>query len=147
MNHAWFCKPYTYKFKLARAIISLSTLYCMCIFDNAFLRVNAFSHFVIYNLHVQGTPYVDQGINSTITRVQHTRRVNRVQQMKSYSRAAHEYHSCAVHEILHVCRPLRSLAFHMCVTRQKLKNTHMFSARECKLRNELYCISLISPLT
>ena len=121
-----------YKFKLTRVIISLFTLYCTCIFDNPFLCVNAFSHFVIYNLHVQGTPYVDQRINSTMTCVQHTRRVTRVQHVKSYSRAAHEYHSCAVHEILHVCGPL-------CVTRQKLKNTRVFSAHKCQLRNELYC--------
>ena len=145
MNHAWFCKPYTYKFKLARVIISLFTLYCTCILDNAFLCVNAFSHFVIYNPHVQGTTYVDQGYNDSrvaheksdsraacevllacstwsLTRVQHTN-ITRVQCTK-YCTCT----DCCV-----------SLVFHMRITRQKLKNTRVFSARECPLRNELYC--------
>ena len=47
-----------------------------------------------------------------MTRVQHTRRVTRVQHMKSDSRAvsplaAHEYRLRAVYEILHACGPFR----------------------------------------
>ena len=69
-----------------------------------FLRVHAFSHFIIYNPRVQGT-YVDQGINSTMTYVHHTRRVTRMQ--LHHWCTAHEYRSHAGHEILHACGPLR----------------------------------------
>ena len=56
------------------------------VFWQCFLRINAFSHFVIYNPYVQGTPYVDQGINSTMTRMQHTN-ITRVQCTKYCTRA------------------------------------------------------------
>ena len=72
------------------------------------------------NPRVQGTVYVDQGINSTMIRVQHTNiAIASVQCTKYCTRAA----SCVSH------------AFHMRVTRQKFKNTLVFSARECQLRN------------
>ena len=58
-----------------------------CTFDRiVFLCVRDFGHFLIYNPCIQGIhTYVDQEINSTMTRVQHTRRVTCVQHTKSDS--------------------------------------------------------------
>ena len=93
--------------------------------------------------------YVDQGINSTMTHVQHTRRVTRVQHMKPDSRAVSPLLcstqillACSAQNIAHVW----PVACHMRVTRQKLKNTRVFSAHECQLRNELYCMLIVFAL-
>ena len=83
-----------------------------------------------------------------MTRVQHTKRVTRVQHRKSDSCAVSPL-SCST-QILLACsaqniarvRPIASHMSYTCVTQQKLKNTHVFSICKCQLRNELYRIKI-----
>ena len=52
----------------------------------------------------------------------------------NYSYTAHKNSSCAVHESLLACSPFRITLVFWLETRQKLKNTRVFTAHECKLR-------------